>query len=188
MSADEDSFIVLEETPSMLQFSILDTSAVNKQCAENNGLFETNTFLSDNEIDIGDMRVKQEIVNASNVLNLIETKGENQPTAVTASTEMKKQMLHEVIFAHQATPTISLAHSFLLGDINCDKMKVIFALIYNLNWNYNMLADLHILKSYFPSTGNLGPKEDVEKWRTLIQERNDLKGEMNVLLQHEYQR
>lgn len=51
-----------------------------------------------------------------------------------------------------------------------------------------MLADLPILKSYFPSTGNLGPKEDVEKWRTLIQERNDLKGEMNVLLQHEYQR
>lgn len=80
MSVEEDSFIVLDETPSMLQFSMLDSPVCNST-------------------DIDDK------ISTIQENDIVEIEANNTNGCTT-----KKS---------------TLAQSFLLGDINSDKLKVI---------------------------------------------------------------
>lgn len=90
---EEESFIVLEETPSMLQFSLLNVSS--KDSAPNS-LIETKTKNCNN---IFCAAIESDLPNITNLAD------ENRTSTALKTT---------------------LAQSFLLGDINCDKIKVIF--------------------------------------------------------------
>lgn len=118
MSVDEDSFIVIEETPSMLQFSLLDQSSTNNaSITENNSLFETCSFQQ--------QQLDKEIDNTTNNVKSIDS---NYASKSTSSSEKlfsfsptKQPKSNDS--AH-TSPNLTLAQSFLLGNINCDTMKV----------------------------------------------------------------
>ncbi|XP_055307839.1 NF-kappa-B essential modulator isoform X2 [Sitodiplosis mosellana] len=164
MSAD-DSFIVLEETPSMLQFSLLNTPGHHPSSLLNTSILDTGTItkgidtenssnvLSDAASKFND-EIKESIVDLSSTLST-KSQSVNNINADVDDQQRK-----------QKPPKTTLAQSFLLGDINCDKMK-----------------------SYLPSLSNSIQKEDVEKWQHLIQERNDLKDALqrtNTAMRQQY--
>lgn len=88
---EEESFIVLEETPSMLQFSLLNVSSKDNAP---NSLIETRTKNGNN---IFCAAIESDLPNITNSAD------ENRTSTALRTT---------------------LAQSFLLGDINCDKIKV----------------------------------------------------------------
>lgn len=99
--SDEESFIVLEETPSMLQYSLLNSSM-------------SRTSIQ-NETSNGNLLIKTESLS-----DAPETKN---PIALEKFDTKIPQV--DVIKTDPSTPLrTTLAQSFLLGDINCDKMKV----------------------------------------------------------------
>lgn len=115
MSVDEDSFIVIEETPSMLQFSILDESSANSaSIIENNSLFETNSL---------QQQLDKIIDNTANNVKSMDTKYATSSSEKLFSISPTKQPNSNDTSAH-TSPNLTLAHSFLLGNINCDTMKV----------------------------------------------------------------
>lgn len=123
MSAEE-SFIVLEETPSMLQFSLLDSLTLNSEnVLENNASIESNinTNGSANNPDHinllaePSMKFDSKIKSTDNDLSFASLNAESIASVMTQNEEKSR-----------SPPKTTLAQSFLLGDINCDKMKVIF--------------------------------------------------------------
>ncbi|XP_031639535.1 uncharacterized protein LOC116351551, partial [Contarinia nasturtii] len=111
----EESFIVLDETPSMLQYSVLDSVDIVEDLKHK--FHETST----------------------------------KPNHTSKNDSCKSSLSHET---PPPPKTSTLAQLFLLGDIDCDKIK-----------------------SYLPSLGiiNSNQKEEVKKLENLIKERNDLK-------------
>lgn len=128
MSAIDDSFIVLEETPSMLQFSLLDSSILDTEITTKS--IDTNKSLSSLEINASasseistkfNDKIKDAIAElSSEILSTSITK--TQPVNYISS----ENVLNDVDDRqqNQTPPKTTLAQSFLLGDINCDKMKV----------------------------------------------------------------
>lgn len=122
MSAIDDSFIVLEETPSMLQFSLLDSSILDSETLTKS--IDTKS-LSTIEISASstkfDDKIKDSIADlSSEFLSTSITK--TQPVNYISA----ENVLNDVDDRQktQTPPKTTLAQSFLLGDINCDKMKV----------------------------------------------------------------
>lgn len=119
MSAEEESFIVLDDTPSMHQFSLLDSSISESEVIlGNNSLFATNI---DNERRNQDsLDVFFEAPSKRN--------GNLQPATDNLPSVSMKEEGNTPTNNHLSNclvpPNATLAQSFLLGDINCDKMKV----------------------------------------------------------------
>lgn len=124
MSTTDDSFIVLEETPSMLQFSLLGTSILDNGTKTNSiddtkyfsGLEFSPSVTSGCLTDLNGA-IKNSIANLSSV--------SEYPS--TSATKSQSVNIDTKIGDHQqkqTPPKTTLAQSFLLGDINCDKMKV----------------------------------------------------------------
>lgn len=169
MSIDEDSFIVIEETPSLLQYSILD-SISNHPIEQDTKLHstnvigdETNTTLFASALSNSNQNVDAtpSIDNCAEKFS-IKTEEMMQSDLTNVSTNTQKSSE----FNGHNTPMSkkTLAHSFLLGDINCDIMKSCYG---NLNTN----------------------NENIEKWRSLVQERNDLKDALqrtNATMRQQY--
>lgn len=132
MSVDEDSFIVIEETPSMLQYSILDSMSSNRSIEHDTKLDgtnvsgdETNTALFASALSQSSPSSVDAVPKiAANIDDLsIQSDGLAMPTNQTnVSTHSQKSA--EVSGHHAPMSKSTLAHSFLLGDINCDIMKV----------------------------------------------------------------
>lgn len=133
MSADEDSFIVIEETPSMLQFSLLDSIASNRsiepesgQKSVNGTVNETNSSLfasalspsHTNSVDFTSRNDKKDEQTS------LQSNGMMHSNVSNASASTPKPFELNVLQTPTPTPKSTLAHSFLLGDINCDIMKV----------------------------------------------------------------
>lgn len=124
MSADEESFIVLEETPSMLQFSLLDSLTLNSQ---NDTLDSTDTIASNVKINgsaISDYPSRSQPPSIQNAQQMKSM--ENDHSFASLNAENISSMMTQNEVSCQTPPKTTLAQSFLLGDINCDKMKVIF--------------------------------------------------------------
>lgn len=128
MSADEDSFIVIEETPSMLQFSLLDSITSNRSNDQgkkpNDIVDETNSSLfasalSPSHTNSVEVTSKSDKKDENVSLHSIEMMHSNVSNA-SANTHKSFEMNG----LQMPSPKSTLAHSFLLGDINCDIMKV----------------------------------------------------------------
>lgn len=135
MSAtDEESFIVIDETPSMLQFSLLDSLTLNSTNDlehENSIASHTNGITSNENGNINfnikpmeqsSIKLENSMRNAENDVSFGSFNADSFQSATTQ---------HDLI--GQTPPKTTLAQSFLLGDINCDKMKVwifIFIFVY----------------------------------------------------------
>lgn len=132
MSADEESFIVLDETPSMLQYSILDASLLNTESIISehslnsaNNLLLSNALQNDSQSSSMDTSEKMSancIASTANDLSRISL-NENQPKSVQSSFKSSQQPVLSEING-RPHPTTTLAQSFLLGAIDCDTMKV----------------------------------------------------------------
>lgn len=116
----------------MLQFSILDTTPLDDQCfVQNKDFMTANSFPTENEISLENnsgvrpTKPDFQIGIPPNIISSNEEKQESLKSQKIATSEssIKTQMLHDT--NGQTTPKPTLAHSFLLGDINCDIMKVI---------------------------------------------------------------
>lgn len=124
MSGDEDSFIVIDETPSMFQFSMLDTQN-NQFAIDNSSIFEStqsNGFQLENNKPNHDSHIKHlnDTSGGSASLQSIEN------ALISASKpipSIKEQSLKESNV--RTSPKTTLAQSFLMGDINSDTIKVI---------------------------------------------------------------
>lgn len=143
MSADDESSIVIldetpsmleYETPSMLQYSILDASSLNHESiiSENNSDSANNLMLSNGlqnggqssstSLDTSGKTCADSIINTANGPARIYS-NENQPKSVQSSlTSSQQPVLSET--NGRPHPTATLAQSFLLGAIDCDTMKV----------------------------------------------------------------
>lgn len=132
-TADEDSFIVIEETPSMLQFSLLDSISSNRSNEQSAKLHESNASAVDTNSSLFSSALPQ-TTDSVDAMPKIDKNVEN--TSIQSNGSMLSNVSH-VTSAHtntqkshdgngHFTPTSNntLAHSFLLGDINCDIMKV----------------------------------------------------------------
>lgn len=128
MSTDEDSFIVIEETPSMLQFSILDSISSNRS---NGPSSETNAHVDEINSSLFASALPPQPSDGVALTPKIDKNFEN--TSIKSNGMMHSNVSN--ISAHTqkslesnglqtSSPKSSLAHSFLLGDINCDLMKV----------------------------------------------------------------
>lgn len=131
MSGDEESFIVLDETPSMLQYSILDASLLNDEsiisknhlnCSANSSLLSNDVHL--NSIDTLAKKSANPDTSAANErtgqsINEMQLKSVSSPF-----TSASQPVLSEMNGGRQHPTTTTLAHSFLLGAIDCDTMKV----------------------------------------------------------------
>lgn len=131
MSADEESFIVLEETPSMLQFSLLDSLTLNShnETLDNTDTIKFNVNIiesatSDHSVRLEEPSIKfeEQIKSTESDLSFASLNAESISTAMAQSEDSSK-----------TPPKTTLAQSFLLGDINCDKMKVIFTIFVHTN-------------------------------------------------------
>lgn len=124
MSAEEESFIVLDETPSMLQFSLLDSLTLNSEKdLENNHSIDsninTNRSVNNDHTSIltePSMKFDNKIKSTDNDLSFVSLNAESISSVMTQNHQEQSR----------SPPKTTLAQSFLLGDINCDKMKVIF--------------------------------------------------------------
>lgn len=137
MSTDEESFIVLDETPSMLQYSILDASLLNTESIiSKNSLSSANNSLLLNALQENDGQTSStetsEKTNANRISSTANDlsricSNENRPKSVQNSfTSSQQAVLGEINGRPHSTTT--LAQSFLLGAIDCDTMKVIIIL------------------------------------------------------------
>lgn len=105
---DEESFIVLEETPSMLQFSLLDS-------------LTSNTSNKDDSIE-------NSAQNETETTSIVKMDKQHSPLCNVS--KKKDERMNSAIIDSDPPNIVSdplkatLAQSFLLGDINCDKMKV----------------------------------------------------------------
>lgn len=139
MSADEDSFIVIEETPSMLQFSLLDSLAskrTNEQDPKLDGVLNETTS-----------SLFASALSPSSHTNSVDASPENGKKDENISLQ-SESMMHSIVSnaSHGSskpfksnglqtpTPKSTLAHSFLLGDINCDTMKVSTSASVHSSW------------------------------------------------------
>lgn len=128
MSADEDSFIVIEETPSMLQFSLLDSIASNRSIEPGpklNGIVDepnSSLFASalppshTNSVDVTSKNDKKDEQISFQSNEMMHSNVSNASANTPKSFELNG--------LQTPSPKSTLAHSFLLGDINCDIMKV----------------------------------------------------------------
>lgn len=131
MSADEDSFIVLEETPSMLQFSILDSISSNRPIEQDTKLHSTNVISDETNTTLFTSAFSQDNQNVD-LSSYIDDKSVEclsmkcdemmQSNVSDISTNTPKSS--EVSASHTSISKNTLAQSFLLGDIDCDIMKV----------------------------------------------------------------
>lgn len=133
MSTDEDlSFVVIEQTPSMLQFSLLDS--ISSECSNEQSTksHETNAIVDDTNSSLFASALPQ-TTNSVDVLPKIDKNVENASihsnglmlsNVSNVSTNTNTQKSYEGNGHYTPTSKSSLAHSFLLGDINCDIMKV----------------------------------------------------------------
>lgn len=127
MSADEESFIVLDETPSMLQYSILDASLLNtesiiseKSLNSANNLLLSNALQNDGQSSSIDTSEK---IGTNCTTSTRISLSENQSKSVQSSFKSSQQPVLSEING-RPHPTTTLAQSFLLGAIDCDTMKV----------------------------------------------------------------
>lgn len=111
MQTEEESFIVLEETPSMLQFSLLNSPDYH---TEKSSLYDTHCSIGSDiqKSNKTHMKIDKNLQDVENYLSSV--------SLGSSSTN------------DQVSPRTTLAQSFLLGDINCDKLKVIKYCIYNV--------------------------------------------------------
>lgn len=130
MSGNEDSFIVIEETPSMLQYSILDSISSNCAIEQDTTQHsksvigdETNTTLFASALS----QSNQDVDVMSNIDKCVENLSiqsvelmQSNVTNVSANTQKSSECYGH----HVPMSKNTLAHSFLLGDIDCDIMKV----------------------------------------------------------------
>lgn len=118
MSVTDDSFIVLEETPSMLQFSLLDTSVL-----------DTGTITKSIDTSTLEINRNELAENSTKCIDKIKDSIADLSFAIP-STSVNNGSYEKVLNdvddhqQKQTPPKTTLAQSFLLGDINCDKMKV----------------------------------------------------------------
>lgn len=203
MSADEESFIVLDETPSMLQYSILDSSPLTNDSIKD---CEQTVNSASNSVPANDVWRKDPIQTNGLSCSIglpstssIQCNGNlNNATADLAQislpnsefspqTSLKSNSVPSLTQSaspnnHNAQPPkATLAQSFLLGAIDCDTMKVndettkTSYILLHLKSSLSFSFQCNV-KSYFPSLGNSTNQEDIEKLQSLIQERNELKG------------
>lgn len=128
MSADEESFIVLDETPSMLQYSILDASLLNTESIiSTDSLNSASNLLLSNALQ-NDGQSSSIDTSKKTSANCIKSTSLNeiQPKLVQSSFKSSQQpVLSEINELNgRPHPTTTLAQSFLLGAIDCDTMKV----------------------------------------------------------------
>lgn len=103
---DEESFIVLEETPSMLQFSLLDSLMSNTSIKKDDS--------------------NETIPSILQGVNRTESNPTNGAVFEIDSPLSSLSSIKNSMDVYAGTPLkTTLAQSFLLGDINCDKIKVI---------------------------------------------------------------
>lgn len=132
MSADEDSFVVLEETPSMLEFSVLESlssatervSASWNRTEKNSEMINSSLERENDNIKILQISDEKPKLGASNIFANLHI-GENSSNIQNISpNDTTVEILSGTYNGESTSPKSTLAHSFLLGDINCDKMKV----------------------------------------------------------------
>lgn len=132
MSADEESFIVLDETPSMLQYSILDVSSFNTESIiSKNSLYMTNNSSVAHSLEVDG---KNKSIEASDLKSSVDTtstvddlarmtlNGNVRKSSTNSISSLQQPVLSETNGRQQSKAT--LAQSFLLGAIDCDTMKV----------------------------------------------------------------
>lgn len=108
---DEESFIVLEETPSMLQFSLLDSSMSNTSIKKD----DSNETIPSILQGVNRTEPPTKISNPTNGAVF------EFDSPLSSLSSIKNSM---DVYTGKPLKT-TLAQSFLLGDINCDKIKVI---------------------------------------------------------------
>lgn len=160
MSADEESFIVLEETPSMLQFSLLDSLTLNSQ---GDTLESADTTKS--SININGSVINGSVVNGSASTDhpsrsqepsfqfgnqMKSTESDLSFASLNAESISSTMTQNEV--KSRTPPKTTLAQSFLLGDINCDKMKVIFNIQFLSMFHEKELLDFSQIFNFFQFT------------------------------------
>lgn len=136
MSADEDSFIVLDETPSMLQYSILDSSTlsgdsiIERQSVITNGSEKPNDiwYKEPAKVSVVDGPSKASIPSSNAVEDIAQI---SLPISESSQETSFKSNLVSSLTQTTSPPNTTrtpakttLAQSFLLGAIDCDTMKV----------------------------------------------------------------
>lgn len=130
MSADEDSFVVLEETPSMLEFSVLESLSSATDCViSNRSPIEKNSEMINSSLQRENDNAKilekpeqKPKFGTSNIFSNLYIGENSSKLQNTSLNDTTTEMMSEPY--NGGSPKSTLAHSFLLGDINCDKMKV----------------------------------------------------------------
>lgn len=122
MSDIDDSFIVLEETPSMLQFSLLDTSISNNEI-DTNSMDKSLCTIDINPIllSTSSLKVADQTKDTTNDFSPIAKIPAILPVN-NISTESVSNNIDKNRQQKQTSLNTTLAQSFLLGDINCDRI------------------------------------------------------------------
>lgn len=107
MSGDEESFIVLEETPSLLQYSL---------CSSITEITDPGSYMQSLTLPSNMASVSEESTQTS--LPPYEPNGTSKSQQSNGEDDEKES-------TENGAPKSTLAESFLLGAIDCDTMKVI---------------------------------------------------------------
>lgn len=141
MSADEESFIVLDETPSLLQYSLLnspviisendDLSYSHSMTNAHDSLRSNSSISSENKygIDITDnsKKSKEDFELNANLVNMSLNNSAIKKSPINSlenNTITNQQQAVSSELNNSTKPKSSLAQNFLLGDIDCKTMKV----------------------------------------------------------------